>query len=163
MSRGLFVSGALPAGRARQPSSRRSIAERAGFVWLMPPEEDSPPAVVLGPSSRCATPGMRVCTSSPVPAGTDLLRAFAVVDLREVAFFEGFADLAAFFFVPFEAAFFVVGFAFRVVAFFALPFGFALALAFAAFFAFFVVVLAFLLAAFERLPDFRAAMSCPPS
>jgi hypothetical protein len=129
----------------------------------MPPDQESPPAVVLGPSSRCATPRMRVCTSSPVPAGTDLLRAFAVVDLREVAFFEGFADLVAFF-VPFEAAFVV--FAFRVVAFFALPFGFALA--FAAFFAFFVVlaffvvVLAFLLAAFERLPDFRAAMSFPP-
>ncbi len=90
-----------------------------------------------------------------------MLGAFAVVDLREVAFFEGFAELAAFFFVPFEAAFFVV--AFRVVAFFVLPFGFALALAFAGFLAFFVLVLAFLLAAFERLPDFRAAMSFPPS
>lgn len=123
----------------------------------MPPEAETPPDVVLGPSSRCATPRIRVRTSSPVPAGADFLRpfeaAFAVVDLREVAFFE----------VAFEAAFFVVAFFFGGVAFFAVPFAFELALAFAAFLGFlalaFLVVLVFLLAAFDRLPEVRAAMS----
>jgi len=124
----------------------------------MPPEAETPPDVVLGPSSRCATPRIRVRTSSPVPAGVDFLRlveaAFAVVDLREAAFFE----------VVFEAAFFVVVVFFPVVAFVALAFE--PALAFVAFFAVFGllgVVPAFFLAAFDRLPEVRAAMSFPPS
>ena len=165
MSRGLFVSRApsgadggrmagscWPEGRPAQPSSRRSIAERAGFVWLMPPEAESPPAVVEGPRSRFATPAIRVCTSMPVPAGTG----------RE-AFFTDFAFELAFFFVAFApvfaAAFFV---AFLPAAFFAVPFlaglfrvGFLLD--------FLLELLLEFLAAFDFLPEVRAAMLDFPS
>ena len=57
----------------------------------MPPEADSPWAVVVGPSRRFATPSRRVCTSSPVPAGTGrgfeagFALAFAVVAVRGAA------------------------------------------------------------------------------
>lgn len=112
------------------------MAERAGFVWLMPPEADSPWAVVVGPSRRFATPSRRVCTSSPVPAGAGrgfaadfvgvALRgaaAFFVVVLAGAAFAEVFFGAlffaAAFFVVDFAADFFA-GFAFAD-AFFAVP------------------------------------------
>lgn len=124
----------------------------------MPPEADSPPAVVLGPSSRWATPRMRVRTSSPVPAGVDFLRVvdavFAVVALREVTFFEE----------VFEAAFLAVAFFFGTGVFFALAFPFFdPAFGFEPAEAFFAVVPDFFLAAFERLLEVRAAMSFPPS
>lgn len=124
------------------------MAERAGLVWLMPPEADSPAPVVVGPSRRFATPSRRVCTSSPVPAGAGraVVADFTEVALRGAAAFffvvfagAAFADVffvalffavvffaAAFFVVDFAADFFVeaadffAGFAFAV-AFFAVP------------------------------------------
>ena len=133
------------------PSSRFSMAERAGFVWLMPPEADSPAAVVVGPSRRLATPSRRVCTSSPVPAGAgrDFAADFAEVALRGAAafFFVVFAG-ALFAEVFFGANFFAV--VFFATAFFAEEAGFFAGFAFAV--AFFVVPAAdFLLLDF--LPD----------
>jgi hypothetical protein len=127
------------------------MAERAGFVWLMPPDADWPPAVVLGPSRRLATPTRRVCTTSPEPAGVGLRavvagRAFAdvrVVVFFEATFFEVFALFVAFFGLAFaEVFFFVVDAAFRVVVFFAPAFA----------------GLAFLALVFDRFAEVRAAM-----
>lgn len=135
------------------------MAERAGFVWLMPPEADSPEAVVVGPSRRLATPSRRVCTSSPVPAGAgrDFAADFAEVALRGAAafFFVVFAG-ALFAEVFFGANFFAV--VFFATAFFAEEAGFFAGFAFAV--AFFVVpaadflLLDFLLDfLFDFLPD----------
>lgn len=122
----------------------------------MPPEAESPPAVVEGPRSRFATPAIRVRTSMPVPAGVG----------REV-FFTDFAFALAFFFVavaPVLAAAFRV--AFLPAAFFAVPFLAGLLrddfwLTFLL--DFLPELLPELLAAFVFLPEARAAMLEFPS
>ena len=101
----------------------------------MPPEAELPPPVVEGPRSRFATPAIRVRTSMPVPAGAG-----------RAAFFTDFAVELAFFFVAFFADFFFV----------VLAAAFLAGLFLADFFA-------ELLAAFDFLPDLRAAMLDFPS
>ena len=104
----------------------------------MPPEAETPPDVVEGPRSRFATPAIRVRTSIPELAGTG----------RAAFFFVAFAP-------GFDAAFFFV----------VLPLAFFAGLFFAGLFLVAVLV-AFLvdfLAAFDFLPEVRAAMLDFPS
>ena len=144
------------------------MAERAGFVWLMPPEAESPSAVVVGPSRRFEIPISRVWTSTPVPGGAGFFDAtFAVVAARAVPRPAVFA-LAAFFDVAFfEAfaaplAFFAVA---RAVDFFAVPAPAFFAVAFAALFFAGPVAGRFALVVFlpARLPVPRAAIRASPS
>jgi hypothetical protein len=122
------------------------MAARAGFVWLMPPEAESPAAVVDGASRRFAMPSMRVCTRAPEPAGAEVLAVVAFFGAGRFAA----GALAALLRVV-AAAFFVV----LAAAFFAVPpFGEGLALA-----AFFALVFFARLAALGRAPVFLAGFA----
>ena len=120
----------------------------------MPPEAESPPVVVVGPSSRFAMPSTRVCTSSPVPVGADLRVVFALAFFAEAFFFGVAAFRLVAFFEPGLAAFGLAFFAVPPAAFF---FGVFCAVFFAEVFA------VFFAAPFDRFTEVRAAMPCPPS
>ena len=120
----------------------------------MPPEAETPPDVVEGPSSRFAMPWRRVWTRRPVPAGVGLAAALTGRALEADLAVVDFRGAAAFFFVVFLLDLAVAFFAdFFVVDFFAEPF-------FAELFCF---ALFALLADFDFLPEARAAILDFPS